>query len=335
MPSPDFSMVEPERRPEVARRIQVIESFLKSPGRRSAAAHAAQLGLKISHFYRLVRIWSERKQPQEMAKATRRRSGYRHAKGLDDAQLALVRGTEAGMPDDAVLEHVLKRIYGHAEAMGIAFPSRPTVRAAAAAARRQRLAGRPAGVGLVIDHCAVRMAVDWKGTSVAPIATLVLDLERRMVVGAALSTSMGNARSTCLAMIDALGRVAADQDVFPASARLPIEMDIDEAADWQDLIAALERHGVQRTGSDLPRLPGGRRTVALLGKDVNGIGFMARTTHRPPETRCGIGDVVDLEEAQDYVRAKLIGPQDDAALSRIPKTSRDALRQELRTLAGG
>jgi len=76
MPSPDLSMVEPDRRPEVARRIQVVESFLKAPGRRAAEAHAAQLGLGVTQFYQLVRVWSEKKQPQEMAKAQRRRQGY-------------------------------------------------------------------------------------------------------------------------------------------------------------------------------------------------------------------------------------------------------------------
>ena len=334
MPSPDLSMVEPDRRPEVARRIQVVESFLKAPGRRAAEAHAAQLGLGVTQFYQLVRVWSEKKQPQEMAKAQRRRQGYRHAKGLNDAQLALVRGTEAGMPDDAVLERVLDRIYVHAAAMGTALPSRPTVRAATAAARRERLAGRPAGIGLAIDHCAVRMAVPWEGVSVTPVATLVLDLERRRVVGAALSAMMGDPGSTRLALLDALGRASDVQDAELDETPLPIEMHIDEAPGWRDLITVLGRNGMLRTGHDLDRLPGGRRTIALVGKDVNGIEFMARTTHRPPHKRHGVGGVVDLDEAEGFVRRRLIGPQDDGALSRLSRATRDRLRDELRSPGG-
>jgi len=332
VPSPDLSLVDPDRRTEIARKIEVVENFLKEPGRRSAEAHAAELGIGVTQFYRLVRVWSERKAPEALAGAIRRRGGYRHPKGLDDAQLALVRGTEAGMADEPILERVLNRIYQHAATMGAAMPSRPTVRAALAAARRHRLQGLPAGAGLAIEHCVVDMRVPWKGTDTMPIATLLLDLEHRAVIGLALDPVGGTPTSTAAALLDGLKRIGETAASDAKAVALPISIDRDGDIGWPDLFARLDRHGLIRSGRDLKAMPRGTRTTDLLGKDLRDVRFRPRAIHTPPEERRGSGGVIDLRAAEEHVRSKLIVISDDAPLSRLSRSMRHALYDDLSTL---
>jgi hypothetical protein len=71
--SPDLSFVAPDRREEVLRRINAIEDFLQIHGRKSAEAHAAELGLRIAQFYNLVKAWKATRRPERIATAEHKR----------------------------------------------------------------------------------------------------------------------------------------------------------------------------------------------------------------------------------------------------------------------
>ena len=61
---PDMAWIDHDRRPEVERRIRAIKKFVENPGRKSADAHAAELGITPQMFYRLAQIWQRHQRPE-------------------------------------------------------------------------------------------------------------------------------------------------------------------------------------------------------------------------------------------------------------------------------
>lgn len=330
MTTPDLSFVDPERREEIGRRIAEVEAYLKAPGRAAAERSAARLGLGMTSFRNLVRIWTKGHNAEELSGAKRRRSGPRRSDALSPAQVAIIRGTEAGMPDDVLLEAVVKEIYANAGSLGASMPSRPTVRAYAASFRRDRLAGVPAGVGIAIDHCAVDVLVSWRGMAVMPIATLVLDLEARGVIGAALDPVGAGPRTSAFALLDAVSRI--ERSAEEPNGEVPVEIDRDDRPEWRGLFDVLEANGLRRSGRDGERLQAGLRTIRLVGKEVGGVRFKARTTHRDPSGRIGSGFAADVDEAQQFRRARLIRSTTGGPLARLTEPVRTSLALDLKRL---
>lgn len=328
----DLSLVDPERREEVARRIVEVEEYLKAPGRVAAELAAARLGLRISMFLNLVRTWKNDPRAERLAGATRRRSTPRRTDGPTPAQLAVIRGTEAEMPDDMLLGRVVKQIYANADSLGAAMPSRPTVQAYAAKFRRSRLAGLPSGVGIAIDHCAVDVPVRWRNATVMPLATVVLDLESRRVIGATLDPVAPGPRTTALALLDAVARIERVAD--EPTGEIPVEIDRDSRPEWSELLRIVDANGLNRSGRDAERLPGGMRTIRLMGKDVNGVRFRARMTHKAPEERIRTGFAAEIHDAQQFVRARLIGSTTGGPLGRLTERVRTTFALDLRRFAG-
>ncbi|MDY0957767.1 hypothetical protein SOM26_03615 [Sphingomonas sp. CFBP8993] len=330
MQDPDLSSVEPARRAEIARRIAEVEEYLRAPGAAAAERAAARLGLGLSSFRLLVRVWTRSHRAEDLSGATHRRSVSRRPDAPTMAQLSLIRGTEASMPDDVLLEKVVAQVYANAESFGAPMPSRPTVRAYASSFRRERLAGVPAGVGIAIDHCAVDVLVSWKGKAVLPIATLVLDLERRGVLGVALDPVRAGPRTTAAALLDAVSRIEASAAVRADA--VPIEIERDGRPEWDELLDVVEAHGLTRSGGEAARLPGGLRTIRLLGKDVAGVRFKARTTHRKPEGRIGEGFASDVDDALQFLRSRLIPSGIGGPLAGLTEPVRTALALGLKPL---
>lgn len=63
----DLSFVSPFVRDSVRTRIQAIEEFFTKPGRKEAERHAADLGLKVAQFYKLVAKWQQSRDPVALA----------------------------------------------------------------------------------------------------------------------------------------------------------------------------------------------------------------------------------------------------------------------------
>ncbi|MWC43235.1 hypothetical protein [Sphingomonas carotinifaciens] len=330
MQDPDLSFVEPARRAEIARRIAEVEEYLRAPGAAAAERAAARLGLGLSSFRMLVRVWTRSHRAEELSGATHRRSVSRRPDAPTIAQLSLIRGTEASMPNDVLLEKVVAQVYANAESFGAPMPSRPTVRAYASSFRRERLAGVPAGVGIAIDHCAVDVLVSWEGKAVLPIATLALDLERRGVLGVALDPVRAGPRTTAAALLDAVSRIEAGSAARADA--VPIEIERDGRPEWDELLDVVEAHGLTRSGGEAARLPGGLRTIRLLGKDVNGVRFKARTTHRKPEGRIGEGCASDVDDALKFLRSRLIRSEIGGPLAGLTGPVRTALALDLKRL---
>jgi hypothetical protein len=71
---PDLTGVDPERRAETLRRMEVLDRYvaLASPGEEDDAAHASQIGVGVAPFLRLARIWREHRRPALIPGAARR-----------------------------------------------------------------------------------------------------------------------------------------------------------------------------------------------------------------------------------------------------------------------
>lgn len=63
----DLSFVSPFVRDIVVKRIEAIEQFSTKPGRMEAERHAADLGLKVAQFYKLVTKWQQTHDPVTLA----------------------------------------------------------------------------------------------------------------------------------------------------------------------------------------------------------------------------------------------------------------------------
>lgn len=330
MQGPDLSFVEPARRAEVARRIAEVEEYLRAPGTAAAEKAATRLGLGLSAFRLLVREWKRNHRPEKLSGATHRRCVSRRPNKPTFAQLSLIRGTEASMPDDVLLEKVITQIYANAQSFGAPMPSRPTVRTYASSFRRERLAGIPAGVGIEIDHCAVDVPVSWEGKAVLPIATLVLDLERRCVLGVALDPVRPGPHTTAAALLDAVSRI--ETGSADRTHAVPIQIERDGRPEWDELFDVVDTHGLTRSGGEAERLHGGIRTIRLLGKNAHGVRFKARTTHRKPEDRIGSGFASDVDDALQFLRSRLIRSGAGGPLAGLTEPVKAALAFDLKRL---
>lgn len=86
MADADLQGVDPERRQETARRIEVLDRYLAIglPDAADDSAHAAEVGVGVDQFRRLARVWREHRRPELLPGAKARGSASRRSSGAAD-----------------------------------------------------------------------------------------------------------------------------------------------------------------------------------------------------------------------------------------------------------
>ena len=275
----DLSFVDPHRRDEVKRRIQVLERFLAAPDRAAAEAAAAELGMKAANFYTLAKAWRLNRDPAALRGANMGVRGH----GLTPQQLKIIIWA-----NEAAKDQIISRAVDYALARGmqkgVAMPTTVSIRKHIKQFRTGQLLDGVAGVDFVVDHCLLDLAVSSsEGCAVKPVMTTVLDVSKARILGAALSLVTPTLSSTARASLQALPFMGAT-----AGARRILLLDRPDTAEWKVFSRILE-DGLKLAGELLPsegfssdagvlrKRGNGRTVLSLLGRSVLGIRAQSRT----------------------------------------------------------
>lgn len=280
MAEPDLSFVDPDRRDEVARRIAVVTEYLKAPSRAAAANGAAEISLSVSQFYNLARSWRETGRAETVPGSKRRKT--RTVDAFTPKHKALLRALEAESPQ-ASIEHLTAAVSRAMVREGLTGFGRSAIRKRLKAIRLERSAREPAGRGLAVEHCAIDLAIEGPKGGTMAIASMVIDLERRRILGVSVGIDAPSPFTAARALRDALDRSGGKAE--EATEALPVSMSVDRTPGWQRLIAILNGNGLVVDSIPVARVGGGALLSRVMGLEVFGVMIRPRQTLRIAERR--------------------------------------------------
>lgn len=257
----DLRGVDPLRHAEVKRRIKVIKDYLAvgRPTASQTAGHAAQLGIGIPQFYRLVRSWRLHQNPAQLAGAGARGRPRKRKDGVAGTTRSIVNATIAEMGADARQSNIFRTIVERCAAAGVEPPSRGAVWTYVMDARSSAASLASGPTRLLVGRCWAKLPIIAdNGTTFPEMAVCVL-LPQRLVIGLNISCEGRASAARALALaLAALGEAAAHAEVV---------IDAGDAAEAQDVhFARLGRNppvSAHSTSQALSRALG--RSIAKLG----------------------------------------------------------------------
>lgn len=268
-------------REELLRRVSVIKRYIADKSRINAEAGAAELGLSIVHFKKLVHVW-------ELHGRADRLPGAEWPKmkstATTDKQFAVLREASDAAPDSTV-EAVVRNAAQLATARGIKMPSRGTMRDRVIEMRQREAPGPVFGHDshLVVVHAALDIPVDAQGVTM-PVASLAVHPGTRQVLGIGLSVMGPDAHATAVALRDALDRLPMSAIPNSANGQVRIAMDTLPGNRWSGLKDTLTDAGGQVAG-DNRAVPRRDLATVYLGRRVGGIEVRPRYATRPVAER--------------------------------------------------
>lgn len=330
----DLTFVAPHRRDEVLRRIGVLERFLAKPGRTAAHRSAGELGLGLTQFYRLARVWRENRKPERIAGS----ATARPRKTLATAeQLSFVELAVTDLPHDSVAA-IASRAIKLGEAAGVAMPSLNSVRKIVELNRAGRVApNSPAkGAEVVIATCALDLAVATPdGSLTMPVATIVIHtLPDPRVLGVALSFEDRCAAAAAHALIDACTTWRS-----PTHAARPlIAIGRGPGPDWSELVESIAASGAEVRLMEARAHSVMNDAVALLGRKPAGFRLAPDLTAKPTDLRRPTlpagARALALRDAETLVRERLVAASPTAPLPGLTADAAYELVRRLRPIAG-
>lgn len=297
----------PHVRDEVLRRVAVIKRYIADKSRANAEACAAELGLGVVHFKKLVHVW-------ELHGRADRLPGAEWPKTKSVAttaeQLAILKEASEAAPADTV-EAVVRVAAGLAAARGVKMPSRGTMRDRVIELRQRDAPEQVFGhdCHLVVLYAALDLPIEVDGTPTMPVAALAVDPGTRQVLGIGLSPDGPDPLAAAAALRDAAGRLPITAASIAEAGRLRIAMDALPGPGWPCLIDALSQAGAEVAG-EKRSAPRRDLATAYLGRRVGGIDVKPRFATRPAADRkpyIESGQVaLTLGQALDFAYRRMI-----------------------------
>ncbi|MBX9860501.1 MAG: hypothetical protein K2Y20_13070 [Sphingomonas sp.] len=330
----DLSFVAPHRRDEVLRRIAVLEQFAAKPGRAAAQRGASKLGLGMTQFYRLAKVWLKHRKPERLAGAATARPRKTFA---TPEQIRFVELAVSDRPHDSVAG-IASCAVEMAASAGVPMPSINSVRKIVEMKRVARVAPNSpaAGADVVVATCAIDVpvvAVD--GSLTMPVATMViLALPKPRVLGLVLSFESGRAATVACALIG-----VCNSSRTPSQATMPvIAIERGRGPNWSELF-----HVIAAAGAEIR--PMGARAhsvmndaVALLGRKPAGFRLVPDVTAKPvnlrrPRLAAG-ATPLSLTDAESLVRGRLVVASPSVAPPGLIEEAAQDLARRLHHIAG-
>jgi hypothetical protein len=270
----DWSQVPVERRPEVRRRIAVLDRFLAiaNPSAQDRRLAAEDIGVSSSMFSALTRAWARDKNPAHLPGA--------HTRSRDrPAGRSVPPGTEPIIA--AVLQELgpvdpsrgIREVEARCQAAGLKSPTRPTLR------RRFRMAADPDAPcpsqlmiqGLTIDSCALDLPTTFRESLRAPVVTAAFAEPGGRIVGyrCAFERHSGKGAATLVRNLIRTEPLLLDLNIAITAAH---------ALEWRLLIELLNDGGVAaETRIQSPS----REFRRLVGESLGGVRLAQRRTTNP------------------------------------------------------
>ena len=327
----DMALVAPERRPEVNRRIDIIERFIRQPGRTAAEQCAVDLGISTGQFYTLVKAWRTSGRPESIAGSGRPRV---RPSSITMAQAAIIE--EAANAHDRP-QSSLRHALDLANARGVTMPHVSAMRRHYERIRPRRLpdAFTAAGDALVLDACAVGIAVrDPNVGAGRPVMTAVIDVRRTRLIGISLSTAGFDSVTAAAALLDAMKATAsvgtAPVDTYPSLGRWDVD-----ASGWDEFDRSLMAAGIGVSNLAVGGTDRSRGVTGILGTRNAGIKFLPRLTLSDASRRIATtqdGEQMDLDMALDLLRGRFLEPARFSALDALSASGRWTLVKAMERL---
>lgn len=250
----DLSFVSPFVRDSVRSRIQAVEQFCAKPGRKEAERHAANLGLKVAQFYKLVAKWQQSHDPVALAPKGNPRP---HRVHMTKEQLDFIDPIIAqnrSMPVRSLIN--LIQVEAAPEAIDL-----PPVWALRKRIGRDLERPLPLTISenfdLIFDHAVVDVPVDFgDGVVQMPLCTFLIDVQNEAIVGIHLSQGLPNEAAMAGAMLDALERSSELEDSSNCALRCGIPVTVQEPA-------ALLREALRQCGQVVIERPLGKLELGM------------------------------------------------------------------------
>ncbi|WP_294293737.1 hypothetical protein [uncultured Sphingomonas sp.] len=263
----DLSGIDPLRRDEVRRRIEVLDRYLaiKHPKRTDAQRHADEIGIGIAQFYRLAKTWRLHRKPQMVGAGERGRPRTRRD-GVPPKSRSIVAEVIDELGADAKLADLLREVARRCEAAGTVTPSRGALWTYVMDSRATSRIRTDEPRRIVVGRFWAELPTVHGGGTMFPEVAIALLLPKRTITGTDISLDPGKRASAALA----LARAFATMGDVPAD--LQVEVSV---ADREEVLpvhlARLGREPVRAGRST------GTTIVGNLGRMVGGM----RIRHRP------------------------------------------------------
>ncbi len=327
----DLRFVAPERREEVCRRIQTIERFIATPGRKSAEKAAEELGIRPAQFYNLVRAWREVRRPERLAGSVTRRQrnlaiSDEQAKGMD----RVIASDPRADPSDIV--HAIMK---HGLGPDVTLPRQEVVARYVARARPPLL---PLAIKnqceMMIDHTVLDVPVVSGSALMRPLATMIIDTSLDAIVGLSLTLRHPDAAGAAAALLDTLRHSHGTE----RPGRAPrILRTTDGDGDWNGLDHCLLRASFEIDVKAITPRGGGKAISALLGQQVCGISLRPWLARAPLAKREALPDrspqPMTLKEATQYIRDLVVSHRTTSHFAHLDGIARRLLDQDLERLS--
>lgn len=310
--------VNPAKREAIRERITVLEEYLAGCGGDEAALAGAQkLGMRVSSFNRILKVWRDTRDPTLLGIGMSRRN-----KAIDvtarctDAQIQTATEAAAEFLPDTVRERLVARAEELGEARGIKMPARQKLRLLIdSVAPRSLRRGVPALASgtIVVDHVVLDLGVLFSGRhdAIKPLASFLLDGDSGRVLGVTLSEAPPGPSSVAALLHSALlaGSIVTCPGASATTVR-PLLVDQLGDFDWSDLLRSLAASGCRVEGE---RRRSARRSWVRdwYGVSVAGVTLRPGLTDRAPAERRWYPAnsrhrPLSAQEAHDLLRARLL-----------------------------
>lgn len=295
----DLSEIVPRKRREVLRRIKIIDSYIA--GTISSAEAMQRLGVSAPTFWRLLRAWRQAQRPAALGATGH---VFKARMPIDENAEAIIEEAERGLPGASV-RRVVDTVQTLGQQRGVQLPYRKKIEALVQEARRARDL-RPEGiVDLVLEFCALDVAVVHPEHGlVAPVMCALLDVRKSATfLGMTLSFDAGRSSQAARTILDAVARADRPRLAPVRSFTIP-----DEAGrGWLELGEALVRAELPLALEAVRFRASARSLVRMLGKRPAGVVLLPDLTRRPPSERLvklKFGDPIELSDAEDMLRER-------------------------------
>jgi hypothetical protein len=154
----DWSEIPVDRRPEVRRRIAILDRFfaIENPSAEDRRLAAEEIGISASMFSTLARAWARSKNPAHLPGARTRSHDRPAGRSVPPGTEAIIAAVIRELGPAVEPSEGIREVEARCQAAGLKAPTRPTLR------RRFRMAADPDGPappqpteGLTIDSCAL------------------------------------------------------------------------------------------------------------------------------------------------------------------------------------
>jgi len=262
----DLSGVDPLRRREARRRVEILNRFLAidSPTTADAARHAEEIGIGVPQFYRLAKAWRIHRDPGSVGAG---KVGTRRTRrdGIDPLAKSIVSAVIADVGADAPHEEISIEVVRRCEAAGVRPPSRGVLWTYVMDCR----ATSPINTGqprrVVLGRVWAKLPTRHAEDEIFPEMVLALLLPDRLILGTDISCNPARKASASLALARAFASMSTNFS--------PVEVLV-EAGDADEVAPVhLGRLGTmpQPYKASVSRL-----LSANLGRRIGGLGLLYR-----------------------------------------------------------